>query len=75
MERFETCLAQIRNEGTAERHDQRHTLWSLERYTDLVLTLQLWKKSSDSKGPSDCGPLVGLRRRAVSEAHEFEFKD
>jgi len=45
--------------------------------TFSALKLQLWKKSSDSKGPSDCGPLGGLRRRAVSEANAVElvFKD
>jgi len=39
-----------------------------------ALKLQLWKKSSDSKGPSDCGPLVGLGRRPVSEAHAVELE-
>ncbi|MEG3135390.1 hypothetical protein SC206_17665 [Rouxiella sp. T17] len=72
-----TFLASEGSDGSAKRRDQRHTSESLKRSHFLVLKLQLWKKSSDSKGPSDCGPLGGLRRRAVSEAHalEFEFKD
>jgi len=32
------------------------------------------KKAGDSKGASDCASLGGLRRRAVSEAHELDFE-
>ncbi|MEG3133897.1 hypothetical protein SC206_10025 [Rouxiella sp. T17] len=70
-----TFLACECSEGSAKRRDLRHALWSLERSPFVVLKLQLWKKSSDSKGSSDCGPLVGLGRRPVSEAHAFDFKN
>ena len=69
-----TFLACECSEGSAKRRDLRHTSGLLERSTNLVLKLQLWKKSSDSKGPSDCGPLVGLGRRPVSEAHAVELE-
>ncbi|MEG3133990.1 hypothetical protein SC206_10500 [Rouxiella sp. T17] len=67
-------MAQIRNEGTAKPRDLRHAREHLERSTDLVLKLQLWKKSSDSKGPSDCGPLGGMGRRPLSEANAVELE-
>ncbi|MEG3132895.1 hypothetical protein SC206_04825 [Rouxiella sp. T17] len=70
-----TFLACERSEGSAERRDLRHALRHLERSTNVVLKLQLWKKSSDSKGPSDCGPLGGMGRRPLSEANAVEFKD
>ena len=61
----------------AKPRDLRHARWSLERCHFLVLKLHLWKKSSDSKGPSDCGPLGGMGRRPLSEANavELEFKE
>ena len=65
-------LVRIRRDGSAKRRDLRHAPRYLERSLYFAPLLSRGRKSAESRGPRDCGPLVGLGRRPVSEAHAVE---